>query len=95
MVVIKPPEKYNYDMINEFRRLRKKHRSLNRQVERIGFSSMMQLSKEEYNETKKIFMEIRLQSTAISDRLAFLLKRFYGENVIIETEYRILEDKKT
>lgn len=91
-VVIRPPVKYNYDKINEFRRLRQKHISLHRQVERISFSGMMQLSKEEFEETGKIFKEIRFQSVAISDRLAFLLSRFYGENVLVSAEYKVLED---
>jgi len=83
---------YNYDKINEYRRLFQKHRSLQRQVERISFSGMAQLSKEEFEETKEIFIKIRLQSTLISDRLAFLLARFYDENVLVNVEYKVLED---
>jgi len=62
--MIRKPVRYSLDMINEFRRLLQKHRSLQRQVERIGFASMMQLSKEEFEETKEIFTQIRLQSIA-------------------------------
>jgi len=91
---IRRPVKYKYDKINEFRRLHQKHRSLQRQVERIGFSGLAQLSKEEFEETKEIFKEIRLQSIAITDRLTFLLARFYNESMLVSAEYRVLEDEK-
>lgn len=93
-VIIKTPVRYNYDKINEFRRLYRKHRSLERQVNRISFAGMMQLSKEEFEETKKIFIDLRLQAIAISDRLAFLLARFYDENVLVSVEYKVIENKK-
>ncbi len=93
-VIIRSPVRYNYDKINEFRRLFQKHRSLQKQVSRISFAGMMQLSKEEFEETKKIFMEIRLQANIVADRLAFLLVRFYDENVLVHAEYKVLEDRR-
>jgi len=90
-VIIRSPVRYEYDKINEFRRLFQKHRSLQKQVARISFSGMAQLSKEEFEETKKIFTELRLQAITISDRLAFLLERFYDEHVLVNVEYKIQE----
>ena len=91
-VIIRSPVRYNYDKINEFRRLFQKHRSLQKQVARISFAGMAQLSKDEYEETKRIFKEIRLQSITISDGLAFLLARFYDENVLINAEYKVISE---
>lgn len=92
--VIRTPVRYEYDKINEFRRLYQKHRSLQKQVARISFAGMMQLSKEEFEETKKIFTKINLQANAISDRLVFLLTRFYGENLLVEVDYKVLDEKE-
>jgi len=98
-VIIRPPVKYNYDKINEFRRLYQKHKSLQRQIEGISWANMMSIlipsrpsSKAEFEEAKEIFKEVRLQSIAISDRLAFLLAWFYDENVLVNVEYKVLED---
>ena len=51
-------------------------------------------SETEFEEVKEIFKEIRLQSIAITDRLSFLLARFYDENTLVDAEYRVLENQK-
>ena len=98
-VIIRSPVKYNYDKINEFRRLYQKHKSLQHQIKGISWANMMSIlipsrptSKAEFEEAKEIFKEVRLQSVAITDRLAFLLARFYDENVLINAEYKVLEE---
>ena len=90
----------SHRMIDEYRRLLKKQRVIQRQVDAISYARIMiilrdnrvnpDMCEDEFIEFRNICREIRENSDHVSRRLTHILERVLGDELHVEVDYKIL-----